>query len=278
MTGRVAGKVALITGAARGQGRSHAVRLASEGADIIAVDRVSQIDTVPFAMGTSEDMAETVRLVEALDRRIIALTADVRDCTALTDSVNRGVAELGRLDIVCANAGIFTFAPIDQITEDEWSDVLDVNLTGAWHTLKAALPHLRAANGGSIIITGSTAALHPLANAAGYVAAKHGVVGLMKSAALELAPDFIRVNAVHTGNVNTPMIRNPALYKLFLPDTPPDQRTDEAVLPAVLAMSAMPVPWVEPEDVSNAVLWLASDEARFVTGLNVIVDAGRLLL
>jgi len=278
MSGRVEGKVAFITGAARGQGRTHAVRLAAEGADIIALDIADQIDIVPFAMGTREDLDETARQVKALGRRVVTSIADVRDYPGLREAVDEGVAELGRLDIVSANAGIFSFAPIDQLTDSAWSDVIDVNLKGVWHTIKAALPHLRESGGGSIILTGSTAAVDGLPNAAHYVAAKHGVVGIMRTAALELAKENIRVNAVHPGNVNTPMIQNPALYELFAPDLEPAARTLEAIVPRVRAMSVMPVPWVEPEDVSNAVLWLASDESRYVTGLGITVDAGRTLL
>ena len=278
MTGRVAGKVALVTGAARGQGRSHAVRLAEEGAAIIAVDIAAQIDSVPYTMGSQEDLAETVRQVEAVGGRIVASVADIRDFAAIGTALDRGVAELGRLDIVSANAGIFSFAPLEEVTETAWSDVIAVNLTGVWHTIKAAVPHLRASGGGSIIITGSTAAVDGLANAVHYVAAKHGAVGIMRTAALEFAKENIRVNAVHPGNVNTPMIQNPALYALFAPDLPARERTMAAIIPRVTAMSVMPVPWVESVDISNAVLWLASDESRYVTGLGVTVDAGRTLL
>ncbi|MCU1651497.1 MAG: NAD(P)-dependent oxidoreductase, partial [Pseudonocardia sp.] len=202
---RLEGKVAFVTGAARGQGRSHAIRLAEEGADIIAVDIASQIDTVPFPMATPDDLAETVMEVEALDRRIVASQADVRDYAAVKAALDTGVAQLGRLDIVAANAGIVSFGAAEELTEQAWRDVIDVNLTGVWHTVKAAIPHLRAAGGGSIIITSSGAGLKGTPNIAHYVAAKHGLVGLMRTLANELAPDLVRVNTVHPGSVDTDM-------------------------------------------------------------------------
>ncbi|GAA4168891.1 mycofactocin-coupled SDR family oxidoreductase [Gryllotalpicola koreensis] len=277
MPGRVEGKVAFVTGAARGQGRSHALRLAQEGADIIAVDLTGQIDTVPYAMSTPEDLDETVRQVEALDRRIVATQADVRDFDALKGALDAGVAQLGKLDIVSANAGIFSFGTLDELTEEQWNDMLAVNLTGVWHTVKAAIPHLKANGGGSMILTSSTAGLLAIPNIGHYVAAKHGVVGVMKTAALELAPFNIRVNSVHPTSVNTDMIQNSAAYELFAPDLTPEQRTKEALAPRFQTLNVLPIPWVEPVDISNAVLWLASDESRYVTGLEVRVDAGQLL-
>jgi SDR family mycofactocin-dependent oxidoreductase len=277
MPGRVEGKVAFVTGAARGQGRSHALRLAQEGADIIAVDLTGQIDTVPYAMSTPADLDETVRQVEALDRRIVATQADVRDFDALKGALDAGVAQLGKLDIVSANAGIFSFGTLDELTEEQWSDMLAVNLTGVWHTVKAAIPHLKANGGGSMILTSSTAGLLAIPNIGHYVAAKHGVVGVMKTAALELAPFNIRVNSVHPTSVNTDMIQNSAAYELFAPDLTPEQRTKEALAPRFQTLNVLPIPWVEPVDISNAVLWLASDESRYVTGLEVRVDAGQLL-
>ncbi|MBO1739433.1 mycofactocin-coupled SDR family oxidoreductase [Leifsonia sp. TF02-11] len=277
MAGRVEGKVALVTGAARGQGRSHALRLAQEGADIIAVDLAGQIDSVPYAMSTPADLDETVRQVEALDRRIVARQADVRDFSALSTAVDEGVAELGGLDIVSANAGIFSFGTLDALTDEEWNDMIAVNLTGVWHTVKSAIPHLRANGGGSVILTSSTAGLLAIENIGHYVSAKHGVVGLMKTAALELARDGIRVNSVHPTSVDTDMIQNAATYALFAPDLPPDERTKDVLAPRFQAMNVLPVPWVEPVDISNAVLWLASDEARYVTGLELKVDAGQTL-
>jgi (+)-trans-carveol dehydrogenase len=278
MTGRVAGKVAFITGAARGQGRSHAIRLAQEGADIIAVDICRQVDSVPYPMATPEDLAETVRQVEALDRRIIASQADVRDYDALSAAVDAGVAELGRLDIVSANAGIFSFGTLDELAEVTWQDMIDTNLTGVWHAAKAAIPHLKAGGrGGAIILTSSSLGLEGMPDVGHYVAAKHGVVGLMRTLALELAPLGIRVNSLHPTAVNTDMIQNAATYELFTSDLPVAERTPAVVAERFQAINAMPVPWVEPVDISNALLWLASDEARYVTGVTLPVDAGELI-
>jgi len=273
MTGRVEGKVAFITGAARGQGRSHAVTLAREGADIIAVDIAKQVDSVPYPMATPEDLAETVRQVEALDRRIVATQADVRDYDALKEALDDGVARLGRLDIVSANAGIVSYGTLAELPEQTWQDMIDVNLTGEWHAAKAAIPHLRAGGrGGSMILTSSEMGLRGLPNTGHYTAAKHGVVGLMRTLALELAPDFIRVNALAPTTVNTPMVMNSATYRLFRPDL--ENPTADDMAEASRAVNALPIPWVEPADISNAVLWLASDEARYVTGITLPVDAG----
>jgi (+)-trans-carveol dehydrogenase len=276
--GRVEGKVAFITGAARGQGRSHAIRLAQEGADIIAIDLARQVDSVPYPMAAPDDLAETVKRVEELDRRIIATEADVRDYGALKQALDDGVAELGRLDIVSANAGIFSFGRADEMPEQTWQDMIDTNLTGVWHAAKAAIPHLRSGGrGGSIILTSSTAGLMALENMAHYVAAKHGVVGLMRTLALELAPDMIRVNSVHPTSVNTPMIHNDATYALFAPDLDEKDRTRERLGERFQTLNALPIQWVEPLDISNAVLWLASDESRYVTGVTLPVDAGSLI-
>ncbi|MGA1836258.1 mycofactocin-coupled SDR family oxidoreductase [Herbiconiux sp. 11R-BC] len=276
--GRVEGKVAFVTGAARGQGRSHALRLAQEGADIIAVDIEDQIGSVPYPMSTPADMEETVRQIEALDRRIVATRADVRDYEAVKAALDEGVAQLGRLDIVAANAGIFSFGSMEELTEEQWSDMLDVNLTGVWHAVKAAIPHLKAGgNGGSIILTSSTAGLMAIPNIGHYVAAKHGVVGLMRTLALELAPDFIRVNSVHPTSVDTDMIHNDATYALFAGDLPVAERTRDVVGERFQTLNALPIKWVEPVDISNAVLWFASDESRYVTGVTLPVDAGSLI-
>jgi SDR family mycofactocin-dependent oxidoreductase len=276
MAGRVEGKVAFITGAARGQGRSHAIRLAQEGADIIAVDLCGQVDSVPYPMATPEDLAETVQQVEALDRRIVAAQADVRDSGALTAALDAGVAQLGRLDIVSANAGIASIGRLDELTEQSWGDMIDINLSGVWRTAKAAIPHLIAGGrGGSIILTSSAAGLTGAQNIGHYVSAKHGVVGLMRSLALELAPHSIRVNSLHPTFVDTDMIRNEATYRLFRPDL--ESPTADDVRAAFTTVNTLPVPWVEAVDVSNALLFLASDEARYITGVPLPVDAGILL-
>jgi (+)-trans-carveol dehydrogenase len=276
MAGRVEGKVAFVTGAARGQGRSHAVRLAQEGADVIAVDICKQIDSVPMPMATPDDLAETVRQVEELDRRIVATLADVRDYPGLKRALDEGVAQLGRLDIVAANAGIASFGPAEELSDESWQDMIDVNLTGVWHTCKAAIPHLKAGgHGGSIIITSSAAGLKGYANVSHYVAAKHGVVGLMRTLAQELAPHMIRVNSIHPTQVDTPMIMNETAFRLFLPDH--EHPTVEDFRPVSQTMNALPVPWVDAVDISNAVLFLASDEARYITGVPLPVDAGTLI-
>jgi (+)-trans-carveol dehydrogenase len=275
MTGRVEGKVAFITGAARGQGRSHAVRLAEEGADIIAVDICGQVGSVPYPMSTPEDLAETVKRVEALDRRIVATQADVRDFAALKQALDDGVAELGHLDIVSANAGIASYGPATELDEDTWQDMIDTNLTGVWHAAKAAVPQLiEQGTGGSMILTSSTAGLKAIPNLAHYVSAKHGVVGLMRTLALELAPHSIRVNSVHPTGVNTPMVQNEPSMRLFLPDV--ENPTVEQYAEVMGSLNALPIPWVEPRDISNAVLFLASDEARYITGVTLPVDAGSL--
>jgi (+)-trans-carveol dehydrogenase len=271
--GRLDGKVALITGAARGQGRSHAIRLAQEGADIVAIDMVDQIGTAVYDMSTPEDLAETVKRVEELDRRIIAERGDVRNQADIDHVVSTALADFGHIDIVVANAGIFSYAPFWEISEQQWDDMQDVNLKGVWHTAKAVAPSMIAAGrGGSIILTSSTAGLKQIPNSAHYVAAKHGVVGLMRALASELAQYNIRANTVHPTTVATPMIQNDATYALFRPDL--EHPTQEDAIPAFAAVNLIPVPWVEPVDISNAVLWLASDESRFVTGHTLPVDAG----
>jgi (+)-trans-carveol dehydrogenase len=275
MTGRVEGKVAFITGAARGQGRSHALRLAEEGADIIAVDICEQIESVPYDMSTPADLEQTVKEVQAQGRRIVAVQADVRDHAALEAAVDAGVAELGRLDIVCANAGILSFAGGAELSETMWTDMIDVNLTGVWNTARVTVPHLTSAGGGSIVLTNSAAGLRARKNLAHYVSAKHGVVGLMRSLALELAPQMIRVNSVHPTGVDTDMVMNDAMWSLFRPDLTAPNRED--VRNRCQEMNALPIPWVEPRDVSNAVLFLASDESRYITGVTLPVDAGSTL-
>ena len=268
MAGRVAGKVAFITGAARGQGRSHAIRLAEEGADIIAVDICEDYPSVGYGMATEADLAETVKAVEALDRRIFARKADVRDAAALKAAVDAGVAELGKLDIVSANAGICTVQTWDEVTPAIWQDTLDTNLTGVWNTMVAATPHLIANGGGSIICTSSTAGIKGLPFLSPYVAAKHGVVGIAKSLANELARHKIRVNTVHPTGVDTPMGTGLGGLEALL-------GKDQLLGP--IFMNTFPVEIVDPVDISNAVLFLASDEARYVTGLEFTVDAGNTI-
>ncbi|MGY1979224.1 mycofactocin-coupled SDR family oxidoreductase [Nocardia gipuzkoensis] len=277
MTGRVEGKVAFITGAARGQGRSHAVRLAQEGADIIAVDVCKQLDNVPFPMSTPEDLATTADLVKAEGRRVFTAEVDVRDYAALKTAVDSGVEQLGRLDVIVANAGIGNEGgQLLDLEENLWEDMIDVNLGGVWKTVKAGAPHLIAGGrGGSIVLTSSVGGLKAYPNVGHYVAAKHGVVGLMRTFAVELGQHSIRVNSVHPTHVNTPMVMNEGTYKLFRPDLENPGPAD--LEPICRMFHTLPIPWVEPVDISNAVLYLASDESRFVTGVPLPIDAGSML-
>jgi SDR family mycofactocin-dependent oxidoreductase len=277
MTGRVAGKVAFVSGAARGQGRSHAVRLAQEGADIIAIDICRPIENVVYPAATPADLAETSDLVKGYDRRIVTAEVDVRDFDALKAAVDSGVEQLGRLDIIVANAGIGNGGnKLHKIREDVWQDMMDVNLSGVWKTVKAGVPHLiEGGRGGSIVMTGSVGSHKALAHTGHYIAAKHGVLGLMRSFAVELGHHSIRVNSVHPSQVNTPMTMNEVTFKLFRPDL--ENPGPEDFAPFSQMTHIMPVPWVEAVDISNAVLFLASDESRYVTGVSLPVDAGALL-
>lgn len=261
---RLSGKVALITGAAQSQGRSHAVRLAEEGADIIAVDICRQLDFVRYPMGTEEGLAETGWLVEKAGRRVYTARADVRDPADLTKAVDAGVAELGRLDVVSANASICTVQPHEEITAEVWRATLDTNLTGVWHTCAAAIPHLVTSGGGSIVITSSSAGLKGLPFLLPYVAAKHALVGLARTLALELADRDIRVNTIHPTGVDTVQGHSELLPKLL------ERRPDLGPV----FMNSLPVSHVESIDISNALVYLASDEARYVTGVAFPVDAG----
>jgi len=274
VAGRVEGKVAFITGAARSQGRSHALRLAEEGADIIAVDLCGPVESIRmYPPATEEDLAETVRQVEKLDRRIVATKADVRDSAALRAALDDGVAQLGRLDIVLGNAGVFEIQPALELGDDAWREMIDVNLTGVWNTCKVALPHLvSGGRGGAIVLTSSTAGLKGVPNTVHYTAAKHGVVGIMRTLANEFAQHRIRVNSVHPTGVDTVMIQNPKTWGLFDPEEPNPSR--ESAEPVFRSTNALPVPWVDPVDISNAILFLVSDEARYVTGVTLPVDAG----
>jgi len=269
------GKVAFVTGAARGQGRSHARRLAEEGADIIAIDACATPGWLSYPLASEADLAQTVKEVEAAGRRAVASRADVRDLGAVRAALDEGVAELGgRLDIVCANAGIIS-QPVAtwEIDLDQWRELIDVTLTGVFVTIKAAVPHMIAAgNGGSITLTSSGAALISGGGFADYKAAKSGVLSLTRTLACELAEHFIRVNAICPTAVDTPMIQNETLYRSFRPDLPNPGRDD--VKAGFQTMNLLPIPWVDPVDVSNAVVWLASDAARYITGVTLPVDAG----
>ena len=268
MTGRVAGKVALITGAARGQGRSHAVRLAEEGADVLAVDLCGEYGTTKYAGATAADLDRTRQEVEALGRRIVAVTADVRDAEGLTAAVDDGVATLGRLDVVVANAGICIPQAWDEVTPAAWQDTLDTNLTGVWNTMAAGVPHLIAAGGGSVIAISSTAGLKGAPFFAAYGATKHAIVGLSRTMANELGREFIRFNTVHPAGLDTPLADGLVDMERLI-------GANRGLGP--IFQNAMPVRVVEPVDVSNAVLFLASEESRYVTGLAMTVDAGNTI-
>jgi SDR family mycofactocin-dependent oxidoreductase len=270
--GALDGRVAFITGAARGQGRAHAVRLAQEGADIIAVDICADIPSIDYPNAAPEDLDETVALVEKQERRIVARQADVRDFQALDSAFRAGLSELGRVDIVIANAGVIRLGA-EEDPLNEWRDIIDVNLTGVWHTVRVALPAMiEGGRGGSIVMTSSTAGLRSTgtdkASPQAYAAAKRGLVGLMQTLAIDLAKHWIRVNTIHPTGVATGMVLNPAMAQLMASNDP-----------GLAAMqNALPIEMLQPEDIANAVAWLVSDDAKFVTGVALPLDAGFALL
>jgi len=263
--GRVAGKVALITGAARGQGRNHAVRLAAEGADIIALDVCAPIESIDYDTATPDDLLITAEMVREVGGRIVTAAVDVRDATGLATAVAAGVEKLGKLDVVVANAGVVATRRWDEITPEEWGTVVGTNLTGTWNTCQAALPHVLATGGGSLILVSSTSGLKGLPFMTHYAASKHGVVGIMRALANELGPKGVRVNSLHPTGVPTPMLAGMTPLTAYIDDAP---RT------RALFDNTLPVNLIELDDVSDAVLFLASDESRFVTGSTMTVDAG----
>jgi (+)-trans-carveol dehydrogenase len=270
---RVQGKVAFVTGAARGQGRSHALLLAEEGADIVICDSCADIAAVEYHLPSLADLEETARLIEAKDRRVIARQVDIRDSAGLVDLLAEARKEFGRLDIVAVNAAITSYAANQEIDDQLWDEVIDINLTGAFKTARAAIPLIvEGGRGGSIVFTSSVAGVLGLMNLTHYVAAKHGVVGIMRTLANELGPHRIRVNAILPGTVHTDMAANEATYKLFRPDL--EHPTLEDCKEVMLGLNLIPELWVEPIDISNAVLWLSSEEARYITGVALPVDAG----
>jgi SDR family mycofactocin-dependent oxidoreductase len=273
MTGRLHNKVALITGAARGIGRAQAVRFAREGADIVALDVCGPVDTVTIPHSTPADLDTTASLVSEGGGRMHAEIVDVRDLSGMQAATDRGVQRFGGLDVVCATAGITSRGMAVDLDENAWRTMLDVNLTGVWHTCRATAPHLIARGSGSMILTSSIAGLRGLVGVAHYTAAKHGVIGLMRSLANELAPHGVRVNCVNPTNVDTPMIQNDIVSSAFRPDLDrPPTRAEFAE--AARSMNMLAVPWVDAVDVANAALFLASDEARYITAIVLPVDAG----
>jgi SDR family mycofactocin-dependent oxidoreductase len=278
--GRVQGKVAFVTGAARGQGRSHAVRLAEEGADIIAVDICADIPTIGYPMAKPEDLEETAKLIEKTGRGVFTAQADVREAAQLRAALEEGLQQFGHLDIVVAQAGIAGMKGEPPL--QAWVDVINTNLVGTINAINVALPHLK--EGGAIVATGSTAALmdtHQKADPGNdpggmaYVHSKRALSAYVHDLATELSPRGIRANVVHPTNCNTDMLQSEPMYRSFRPDLEHPKQSDAE--PVFYVQQAMKVPWVEPEDISNAVLWLASDEARYVTGMQVRIDAGGYL-
>lgn len=270
---RLDGKVAFITGAARGQGRSHALRFAEEGAHIVAIDICEQIDSVRYPLATAEDLEETRRLVAETGQGVIAMKADVRDSAQLKAAVDAGLAEFGHIDVLAANAGITGMGgPVHELSDEEWDDILAVDLTGVFRTVRAVLPSMIAAQrGGSIIITSSIAGLLGFGWCAPYSAAKHGLVGLMRALVNEVSDHSIRVNTVHPSSVNTPMIMN----DLVIGEIDPENQSVDTMCQVLEREHTLPVPWLESEDISSALVWLASDESRYVTGLTMALDAGK---
>jgi (+)-trans-carveol dehydrogenase len=276
--GLVDGKVALVTGAGRGQGRSHALKLAAEGADVIAVDiGGGQVETISYELASEADLDTTVSAIEAMGRRAVKAIADVRSLSDLQAAVDAGLAELGKIDIVCANAGIGSWAVAWEMTEQQWKDMIDINLTGVFNTTRAALPSMvERGEGGSVVLTSSTAGLRAYANTAHYTAAKHGVIGLMKVLAQEAGPHRIRVNAVCPTTVRTPLVINDSTFELFAPHL--EHPTEDDVREPFESLNILPgVAWIEPEDVSDAVVFLCSDSAKYITGVALPIDAGNIV-
>lgn len=275
--GRVDGKVALVTGAARGQGRAHAVRLAEEGADIIAFDLCKSIPGVQYELSTEDDLAKTVEMIESLDRRVHSQVGDVRSREDVQKLVADGLQELGKIDVLVCNAGIFMPKPVWEINDEEWDTQIGVNLTGVWRVVSGVIPSLiEAGNGGSIVITTSGSVNRNFGNMTSYVAAKTGLEGFARELAADLSPHWIRVNTIAPTTVETRMADNPWVHSLFTPDKEgaPAEERRKGMMDAMSELNMLNVPWVQPEDVANGVLFLASDESRMVTGASLRVDAG----
>jgi SDR family mycofactocin-dependent oxidoreductase len=272
--GRLEGKTAVVTGGARGQGRSHAVAFAAEGADVVVCDIDGQIESVPYPLSGAEDLEETARLVRDQGRRSIAMTADVRDPAQVNAVVDAALSEFGRVDILAANAGVWASAQLSEMTDELWRDVMETNLYGVFHAIRAVSRPMIEQASGRIIATGSTAARAGMPNMGPYVASKWGVLGLVKTAALELGQYGITVNAVCPGAVESGMTTTDALYRLFLPEAEQPSRA-EAEQIIRTSMHALPVGWMSPEEITNVVVFLASDEARYISGTGIDVCAGQ---
>jgi (+)-trans-carveol dehydrogenase len=273
--GEWSGKVVFVTGVARGQGRSHALEFARRGADVGGLDLCAPIATVPYALAAPADLKQTEEEIRSLGGRAVLEVGDVRDPARVRAVVARVLDSFGQIDVVVTNAGVFSVGDPLTLSPETWRDVLDVNLTGVWNTVQACLPAMvEGGRGGSIVMTSSIGGVQGLLECPHYVASKHGVIGLMRALANELARYRIRVNAVCPTNVNTPMIQNPANYRTFRPDL--EEPRSEDIVDVATAMHLLDVPWVEPEDVTAAVVWLASDAARYLTGVALPVDAGLL--
>lgn len=270
---RLEGKVAAVTGAARGMGRADAVACAREGANVLICDIAEPIPSIDYELATSAQLDETAALVEAEGAKALQMTVDVRSESQLNRWIECGLQAFGRIDVMVANAGITGYAPAHELTETAWNETIDVNLKGAWLSAKLVIPHMiERGDGGSIIFISSGLGLKGMPEAGHYAAAKHGVVGLMRSLALELAPHWIRCNTIHPAGTNTPMAHNPMHYKRFSGGR--DDATLADVIGVYESIAALPIPWTEPEDIANAVVWLSSDEARYVTGVTLPVDGG----
>lgn len=271
--GKLDGRVAIITGGARGQGRSHALTLAREGADIVVCDIAGQIESAPYPMSNENDLQKTVKLVEELGRRCVAVKADVRDREQMKAVADKAIEEFGKIDILCANAGIFTFGTIVNTTQQVWNDTIDTNLTGVFNAMQAVLPHMISQKYGRIVATSSMVGRAGFPNILSYVAAKWGIIGMVKAAAIDVATLGITVNAVCPGTVNTPMAYNEAMYRLFRPELPNPGRED--IVELYKSLMPMGTPHVEPQDISNAILYLVSNDARYVTGEAIHVAAAQ---
>lgn len=269
---RFEGKVALITGAARGQGRAHALAFAQEGADVVACDIAADLDTVPYPLASAADLDETARLVREAGGRCVTAVADVRSQDDMDRAAAAGMDQLGPIDVLVANAGIAGISTIAEMSEDAWCQMIDVNLSGVYRSIRAVLPQMIERRRGAIVATSSIVGRQGSRNIGHYVSAKWGVIGLVKSVALEGAELGIRANAVCPTSVGTDMIFNKPFEELFLPDLPAP--TPQEVREAYQALHPMPVPWLEPSDVSRCVLFLASDQARYITGEALTVAAG----